>query len=83
MIVFTDEFNEFYYMKSKLFNVVWPLEMSLVLMIGAFSGWNWYLALSGFTTIEFLEKAMRNKPNFSGSTIENMRTIFGDVHNWL
>jgi palmitoyltransferase len=44
------------HLKTKAFQVIWPLNISLFLMLTAFAGWNWYLALKGFTTIEFWDR---------------------------
>lgn len=81
-IILSGHFDAFFPMKSKFFNLVWPLNLTLSAMIGAFAGWNWFLAITGYTTIEFWDKGRR--PTFeSERRIDNLRTIFGDVKNWI
>lgn len=78
----SENFNEFYYMRTSLWSVIWPLNYSLAVMLGGFSMWNWYLAITGFTAIEFWDKG-RVKTFERKYRIENLRTIFGDVNNWI
>ncbi|CAD8105753.1 unnamed protein product [Paramecium sonneborni] len=79
-IMMNNKFDQYKNLESKVFTVVWPLNISLFLMLSGFSGWNWYLAMKGMTTLEFWDK----NPNFKKSKrILNLQQIFGDVRNWI
>ncbi|CAD8091958.1 unnamed protein product [Paramecium primaurelia] len=79
-IVMSNQFQEYRVQQSKAFSLVWPLNISLFFMLSAFSGWNWYLAMKGMTTLEFWDK---NDAFKKSKRIQNLQQIFGKVKNWI
>ena len=60
------------------------LDFSLAGVLAAFNGWNWFLALTGYTTIEFWqnmsmsERSKQETFDYSfGNAMENLFVIFG------
>lgn len=52
----SDKFSDYMHLQTSAFKVIWALNISLFLMVSAFAGWNWYLAINGYTTIEFWDR---------------------------
>lgn len=55
-IVLSDTFKEYVDNKTSIFRFIWIFEMSLLMMMCPFSGWNWFLVLKGTTAIEFIDR---------------------------
>ncbi|CAD8203311.1 unnamed protein product [Paramecium pentaurelia] len=79
-IVMSNQFEEYRVLQSKAFSVIQPLNISLCIMASAFSGWTWYLAMNGMTTIEFCNK---NHGFRKSKIIQNLQQIFGDFDNCI
>lgn len=84
-LIFSSSFSDFRYHRTVIYLIGVALSYTLFLVLLLFNLWNWYLALTGQTTIEFWSKRLgdtdprkKNKQEYgSNDEWENLFVIFG------
>lgn len=72
--------NHYEFDRNKtLFSFLYILDLALIFVLAGFNGWNWYLAISGYTIIEFwsTDSKKEQAPTAFKSVSDNLYRVFG------